>query len=100
MTALGIEGSANKVAVGIIRGTLDSCDVLSNPRKTYITPPGQGFLPRDTAWHHQKVMLLSCFVSTPRPRLPTPRLPRLDAHPPTPYTWYLRSTLSGWCVWR
>ncbi|GAB5030462.1 o-sialoglyco protein endopeptidase [Nannochloropsis oceanica] len=28
--------------------------ILSNPRKTYIPPPGHGFLPRDTAWHHQK----------------------------------------------
>jgi len=97
-TALGIEGSANKVAVGIIRYTpslvasssssssihptnitlnqedsestspLSSSSssssfsipinssqflILSNPRKTYITRPGQGFLPRETAWHHQ-----------------------------------------------
>ena len=29
-------------------------EVLSNPRKTYVTRPGQGFLPRETAWHHQK----------------------------------------------
>lgn len=54
---LGIEGSANKVGVGIIRvsnrNNLDT-EVLSNPRKTYITPPGEGFLPRDTAWHHQR----------------------------------------------
>ena len=109
VTALGIEGSANKVAVGIIRYTpstvgttndttipsstlpnereeegtetgftsssssstpsfstfaassssfsipIDSSQfsILSNPRKTYITRPGQGFLPRETAWHHQ-----------------------------------------------
>ena len=107
VTALGIEGSANKVAVGIIRytpstvcttndttipsstlqnereeeGTETGCSssstpflstsaasssssfsipidssqfsILSNPRKTYITRPGQGFLPRETAWHHQ-----------------------------------------------
>ncbi len=101
VTALGIEGSANKVAVGIIRYTPSTCDdktvsssslpkanreglvsgsssntsdssmpsmtsstfsipidssqfsILSNPRKTYITRPGQGFLPRETAWHHQ-----------------------------------------------
>ena len=26
--------------------------VLSNVRHTYITPPGEGFLPRDTAQHH------------------------------------------------
>jgi hypothetical protein len=24
----------------------ESYEILSNPRKTYITPPGQGFLPR------------------------------------------------------
>lgn len=52
--AMGIEGSANKLAVGIIRYREDGeTDILSNPRKTYITPPGQGFLPRETAWHHQ-----------------------------------------------
>lgn len=28
-------------------------EILANPRKTYITPAGQGFLPRETAWHHQ-----------------------------------------------
>lgn len=36
--AIGIEGSANKIGVGIIKDGV----VLSNPRKTYITPPGQG----------------------------------------------------------
>eukprot|EP00892_Ulva_mutabilis_P012334 jgi/Ulvmu1/9473/UM052_0042.1 len=48
---LGIEGSANKVGVGIVDET---GAVLSNPRKTYITPPGTGFLPRETAVHHQQ----------------------------------------------
>jgi N6-L-threonylcarbamoyladenine synthase len=62
--ALGIEGSANKVGVGIIKydqvqqGDKDpppSCFcILANPRKTYVTPPGHGFLPRETAWHHQR----------------------------------------------
>lgn len=28
--------------------------VLSNVRHTYITPPGEGFLPRDTAQHHRQ----------------------------------------------
>ena len=79
--ALGIEGSANKIGVGVVRyrrrtpaaatetteteaqearGHVDLAaqleseyDILSNPRKTYITPAGQGFLPRETAWHHQ-----------------------------------------------
>jgi N6-L-threonylcarbamoyladenine synthase len=27
--------------------------ILSNPRVTYITPPGTGFLPRETAQHHK-----------------------------------------------
>ena len=53
VVALGIEGSANKIGVGIIRYELGQYTILSNPRKTYITPPGQGFLPRETAWHHQ-----------------------------------------------
>jgi len=77
--AIGIEGSANKIGVGIIkyirkRKFIEKSDdnisshnlddnvnidedeeyiILSNPRKTYITPAGQGFLPRETAWHHQ-----------------------------------------------
>jgi N6-L-threonylcarbamoyladenine synthase len=52
--ALGIEGSANKIGVGIVRYHQGVYEILSNPRKTYITPAGQGFLPRETAWHHQK----------------------------------------------
>lgn len=57
--ALGLEGSANKLGVGVIRhhvGQLSEtnrADVLSNIRDTYITPPGEGFLPRDTARHHR-----------------------------------------------
>jgi N6-L-threonylcarbamoyladenine synthase len=27
--------------------------VLSNVRHTYVTPPGEGFLPSDTAKHHK-----------------------------------------------
>ncbi|XP_078164584.1 actin-like ATPase superfamily protein [Carex rostrata] len=49
LVALGIESSANKIGVGIV--TLDG-SILSNPRHTYITPPGHGFLPRETAKHH------------------------------------------------
>lgn len=48
--AIGFEGSANKLGIGIVKDGV----VLSNPRHTYITPPGHGFLPRDTAIHHQK----------------------------------------------
>lgn len=36
--AIGLEGSANKIGIGIIRDGV----VLANPRKTYITPPGEG----------------------------------------------------------
>lgn len=52
---LGIEGSANKVGVGVLRYSpkTNSYTTLSNPRKTYIPPVGHGFLPRETALHHQ-----------------------------------------------
>eukprot|EP01086_Lenisia_limosa_P016032 TRINITY_DN5578_c0_g1_i1.p1 TRINITY_DN5578_c0_g1~~TRINITY_DN5578_c0_g1_i1.p1 ORF type:complete len:337 (-),score=68.11 TRINITY_DN5578_c0_g1_i1:57-1067(-) len=51
MLALGLEGSANKLGIGIVR---DDGEILANVRHTYITPPGQGFLPRDTAAHHRE----------------------------------------------
>ncbi len=70
VVALGIEGSANKVGVGILcyaptspssssssssrDGGAFEYKILSNPRKTYVTSPGTGFLPRETAWHHQR----------------------------------------------
>ena len=38
VTAIGFEGSANKLGVGIVKDG----EVLSNPRVTYITPPGEG----------------------------------------------------------
>ncbi len=44
--ALGIEGSANKVGVGVVLYEHGQYSILANPRKTYITPSGQGFLPR------------------------------------------------------
>ena len=50
---IGFEGSANKISVGIVRDG----EVLSNPRRTYITPAGQGFLPSDTARHHRQHVL-------------------------------------------
>jgi len=49
-TVIGFEGSANKLGIGIVKDGV----VLSNPRHTYITPPGEGFLPRETAKHHRK----------------------------------------------
>ncbi|KAM3579546.1 putative tRNA threonylcarbamoyladenosine biosynthesis protein kae1 [Umbelopsis sp. WA50703] len=58
--ALGLEGSANKLGIGIIQHdeTGESpAKVLSNIRDTYVTPPGQGFLPRDTAQHHRDCIL-------------------------------------------
>ena len=92
LVVLGIEGSANKIGVGVVRfrATLEELtaaaavadsaaagaadvsvataaaaapraahdalagEILSNPRKTYITAPGGGFLPKETAWHHQR----------------------------------------------
>lgn len=57
MIVLGIEGSANKLGVGIVTDEFkegeDANMILSNPRVTYITPPGTGFLPRETAQHHK-----------------------------------------------
>jgi N6-L-threonylcarbamoyladenine synthase len=49
MIALGLESSANKIGVGIVDA---DGNILANPRHTYITPPGHGFLPRHTAEHH------------------------------------------------
>ncbi|KAH9599248.1 Gcp-like domain [Trypanosoma melophagium] len=52
--ALGIEGSANKIGVGVVD---EAGNVLSNERRTYITPTGTGFLPRETAQHHTEHIL-------------------------------------------
>lgn len=58
--SIGLEGSANKLGVGIIKHVNSLINnsyqsvILSNLRKTYITPIGFGFLPKDTANHHQK----------------------------------------------
>lgn len=48
---LGLEGSANKIGVAVV--TTEG-EILSNVRETYVPPTGQGFLPRETATHHQK----------------------------------------------
>ncbi|XP_014468594.1 PREDICTED: probable tRNA N6-adenosine threonylcarbamoyltransferase [Dinoponera quadriceps] len=53
MIVVGFESSANKLGVGVIRDQ----EVLSNVRRTYVTPPGEGFLPRETAQHHRKHVL-------------------------------------------
>ena len=47
---MGLEGSANKIGIGIVNS---KGEILANVRETYITPPGEGFLPSETAKHHQ-----------------------------------------------
>lgn len=69
LLAIGLEGSANKLGVGLIlhspsssspstsnstTGDPGSVTILSNIRHTYVTPPGEGFLPSDTARHHKR----------------------------------------------
>ncbi|EXA50812.1 glycoprotein endopeptidase KAE1 [Fusarium oxysporum f. sp. raphani 54005] len=51
--ALGCEGSANKLGIGVILHTPTETKVLSNLRDTFVSPPGTGFLPKDTAAHHR-----------------------------------------------
>lgn len=53
--ALGCEGSANKLGIGIIAHdpTTGKSTILSNIRHTFVSPPGTGFLPKDTAKHHR-----------------------------------------------
>ncbi|MCO5561554.1 hypothetical protein L7F22_015174 [Adiantum nelumboides] len=47
MLALGLEGSANKLGVGVVRHNVDgSVDILSNVRHTYVTRPALAFSPR------------------------------------------------------
>ncbi|QIW99483.1 hypothetical protein AMS68_005001 [Peltaster fructicola] len=77
--AIGLEGSANKLGVGIIshparpstpQSPHDSAhsddehsrqdksssgvEILANLRHTFHAPPGAGFLPKDTAAHHRR----------------------------------------------
>eukprot|EP01111_Echinosteliopsis_oligospora_P014633 TRINITY_DN5548_c0_g1_i1.p1 TRINITY_DN5548_c0_g1~~TRINITY_DN5548_c0_g1_i1.p1 ORF type:complete len:336 (-),score=86.50 TRINITY_DN5548_c0_g1_i1:14-1021(-) len=54
MIVMGFEGSANKIGVGIVK---EDGSILANVRHTYITPPGTGFLPKETALHHQQHIL-------------------------------------------
>lgn len=55
MIGIGMEGSANKVGIGIMLHPDDGSEpkVLANVRHTYNAPPGEGFLPKDTARHHR-----------------------------------------------
>ncbi|GKT35139.1 Probable tRNA N6-adenosine threonylcarbamoyltransferase [Aduncisulcus paluster] len=48
---LGLEGSANKLGIGIVSRTRG---VLANVRKTYNPPAGHGFLPMEVAKHHRE----------------------------------------------
>eukprot|EP00960_Hanusia_phi_P043040 755833-Hanusia_phi.AAC.9 len=68
MLALGLEGSANKLGIGVVR---EDGTILSNVRHTFVTPPGRsirespprnvtagtGFLPKETAEHHRKYVV-------------------------------------------
>ena len=49
---IGIEGSANKVGVGIVTDT----ELIANTRATFHGEAGEGFRPTEVARHHQKVL--------------------------------------------
>ena len=51
MLVLGLEGSANKLGIGIVN---EQAQILANVRHTFVTAPGTGFLPRETSQHHQQ----------------------------------------------
>lgn len=53
MIVLGIEGSANKIGVGIVRNK----EILANVRSTYVPPNGEGFIPVKAAEHHRQQIL-------------------------------------------
>lgn len=53
MLVLGIEGSANKLGVGIVRNET----ILANIRRTYVPPTGEGFIPMLVAEHHREAIL-------------------------------------------
>lgn len=53
VVAIGFEGSANKIGIGI----MEDGTVLANVRRTFITAPGEGFQPSATARHHQQNVL-------------------------------------------
>jgi N6-L-threonylcarbamoyladenine synthase len=54
VVSLGIEGSANKIGVGIVD---EDGTIYANPRFTFIRPPGTGFMPKETAEHHRGKVL-------------------------------------------
>ena len=76
---LGIEGSANKVGVSVLvyNPTQQTYEIKSNPRKTYIPPVGHGFLPKETAWHHQ-AHIVSLIRTALKEAFPTKEKPELE----------------------
>ena len=50
MLTLGLEGSANKLAVAVLRGT----EILANIRNTFVAPTGEGFRPSEITRHHRE----------------------------------------------
>ena len=54
MLVLGLEGSANKLGVSILR----DAEILSHLRETFVAPIGEGFQPRETAEHHRRHILV------------------------------------------
>ncbi|KAM0686014.1 putative tRNA threonylcarbamoyladenosine biosynthesis protein kae1 [Conglomerata obtusa] len=53
MYVLGIEGSANKIGIGIMKNN----EILANTRRTFIAKDNAGFIPAETANHHRSVVL-------------------------------------------
>ncbi len=51
---MGFEGSANKLGIGIVD---EKGNILANVRDTFITPPGHGFRPNETAAHHRSFII-------------------------------------------
>ena len=49
MIILGIESSANKIGIGIVK---EDGTILANVRRTFFGAPGEGFRPSETADHH------------------------------------------------
>uniref|UniRef100_A0AC34FBC9 N(6)-L-threonylcarbamoyladenine synthase n=1 Tax=Panagrolaimus sp. ES5 TaxID=591445 RepID=A0AC34FBC9_9BILA len=49
---IGIEGSANKVGVGIVT----EMELIANTRATFHGEAGEGFRPTEVARHHQKIL--------------------------------------------
>ncbi|KAM4056048.1 glycoprotease family protein [Hirsutella rhossiliensis] len=77
--AIGLEGSANKLGIGLIRHTPAETTVLANLRRTFVSPPGTGFLPKDTAAHHRRHL-----VALARDALAAASAAHGAAHPLTP----------------